>query len=119
MRIALTGEHASSLAAQGGVDAGGQHACVAHVARSLARSWMVGDIRIDVEAGHRAGCRGALLDVGRETPWPFTPLRRPVHRAKDLFDAARFILGSEDMAWNTGPAPMGVVATAQTMEVAP
>lgn len=63
----------------------------------LARSWMVGDILNDVEAGQRAGCRGLLLDVGHETLWQFTPQRRPHHRAKDLWDAARHILGSDDM----------------------
>jgi histidinol-phosphate phosphatase family protein len=67
----------------------------------LARSWMVGDILNDVEAGHRAGCRTVLLDVGHETLWRFTPQRRPQHRAKDLLDAARFILGSEDMSIQT------------------
>jgi histidinol-phosphate phosphatase family protein len=66
----------------------------------LARSWMVGDILNDVEAGHRAGCRGVLLDVGHETLWQLTPPRRPHHRAKDLWDAARFILGSDDMSNN-------------------
>ncbi|NML13544.1 D-glycero-alpha-D-manno-heptose-1,7-bisphosphate 7-phosphatase [Azohydromonas caseinilytica] len=67
----------------------------------LARSWMVGDILNDVEAGQRAGCRGLLLDVGHETLWQFTPLRRPRHRAKDLHDAARFILENDDMSFAT------------------
>ena len=69
----------------------------AELGLDLARSWMVGDILNDVEAGHRAGCRGLLLDVGHETLWQFTPQRRPHHRAKDLWDAARHILGSDDM----------------------
>ena len=30
----------------------------------LARSWMVGDKAIDVEAGHRAGCRACLVRTG-------------------------------------------------------
>jgi len=38
LRIALISEHASPLAAIGGVDAGGQNIYVAHVARSLARA---------------------------------------------------------------------------------
>ncbi|WP_119154901.1 glycosyltransferase family 4 protein [Caldimonas tepidiphila] len=38
MRIALISEHASPLAALGGVDAGGQNLYVAHVARCLARA---------------------------------------------------------------------------------
>lgn len=58
----------------------------------LARSWMVGDILDDIEAGHRAGCRTVLLDVGNETVWRVTPERTPEHRATDLLDAARFIV---------------------------
>ncbi len=30
----------------------------------LARSWMVGDKALDVEAGHRAGCRACLVRTG-------------------------------------------------------
>lgn len=30
----------------------------------LARSWMVGDKTIDIEAGHRAGCRAILVRTG-------------------------------------------------------
>lgn len=30
----------------------------------LSQSWMVGDNMSDVEAGHRAGCRSVLLNVG-------------------------------------------------------
>ncbi len=30
----------------------------------LARSWMVGDKDIDIEAGHRAGCRACLVRTG-------------------------------------------------------
>lgn len=43
----------------------------------LARSWMVGDILDDVEAGHRAGCRSILLDSGGETVWRRSPMREP------------------------------------------
>jgi D-glycero-D-manno-heptose 1,7-bisphosphate phosphatase len=32
----------------------------------LTRSWMIGDILDDVEAGNRAGCRTALVDLGTE-----------------------------------------------------
>jgi len=64
----------------------------------LARSWMVGDILDDVEAGRRAGCRSVLLDVGNETIWRMSPLREPTHRATDLLDAARFIVAAEQDA---------------------
>jgi histidinol-phosphate phosphatase family protein len=57
-----------------------------------ARSWMVGDILDDVEAGRRAGCRTVLLDVGGETVWHWTPLREPHARCATLLDAARWIL---------------------------
>ena len=43
----------------------------------LGRSWMVGDILDDVEAGHRAGARGLLFDSGGETEWRRSPLREP------------------------------------------
>lgn len=48
----------------------------------LQRSWFVGDILDDIEAGHRAGCRAVLIDNGNETLWQRgrcasrTPLRR-------------------------------------------
>lgn len=58
----------------------------------LRRSWLIGDILDDVEAGHRAGCRSVLLDVGNETIWRMSPLRRPEARCVDLLEAARFIL---------------------------
>jgi histidinol-phosphate phosphatase family protein len=85
----------------------------------LARSWMVGDILNDVEAGYRAGCRGVLLDVGHETLWQFTPLRRPAHRAKDLLDVAGFILGSKDMAGDTQQAALDAADTQRALELAP
>lgn len=43
----------------------------------LSRSWMVGDLLDDVEAGHRAGAAGWLLDTGGETAWRRSPLREP------------------------------------------
>lgn len=59
----------------------------------LARSWMVGDILHDVEAGHRAGCRAVLIDNGNETEWDLTGLRRPDFFAADLAEAAALICG--------------------------
>ena len=59
---------------------------------ALDRSWMIGDILDDVEAGCVAGCRTVLLDVGNETVWRDSPRRRPTLRARTLFDAAREIV---------------------------
>jgi histidinol-phosphate phosphatase family protein len=64
----------------------------------LPRSWMIGDILDDVEAGRRAGCRSVLLDVGNETEWRLSPLREPQHRAADLLDAARHIVAQDHAA---------------------
>jgi D,D-heptose 1,7-bisphosphate phosphatase len=55
----------------------------------LARSWMVGDILNDVEAGRRAGCRTVLIDNGNETEWLRAPLRTPDISVPDLLSAAR------------------------------
>jgi histidinol-phosphate phosphatase family protein len=60
----------------------------------LGRSWMIGDILDDVEAGRRAGCRTILLDNGHETLWQLTPERIPDRLARDLADAARIITSS-------------------------
>ncbi|MEI2415160.1 HAD family hydrolase [Orrella sp. JC864] len=54
----------------------------------LPRSWMVGDILDDVEAGHRAGCRAILVDTGGETQWRDGPLRRPEHHCRSFGQAA-------------------------------
>jgi D-glycero-D-manno-heptose 1,7-bisphosphate phosphatase len=64
----------------------------------LANSWMVGDILDDVEAGHRAGCRSVLLDVGNETEWLASPLRHPDITARDLLEAARAIVAADELA---------------------
>ncbi|MFB3739729.1 MAG: D-glycero-alpha-D-manno-heptose-1,7-bisphosphate 7-phosphatase [Candidatus Velamenicoccus archaeovorus] len=58
----------------------------------LRRSWAVGDILDDVEAGHLAGCRAALVDTGGETEWRIGPEREPDLIAKDLLEAARAIV---------------------------
>jgi D-glycero-D-manno-heptose 1,7-bisphosphate phosphatase len=61
----------------------------------LGRSWMVGDILDDVEAGRRAGCRTVMLDVGHETEWRLSDQRLPHFGVADLAEAADVIL-SED-----------------------
>ncbi|MCO5099442.1 MAG: HAD-IIIA family hydrolase [Burkholderiaceae bacterium] len=57
----------------------------------LRRSWMIGDILDDVEAGKRAGCRTVLVCNGNETEWRDGPLRRPDHRVRNLAEAAVLI----------------------------
>jgi len=57
----------------------------------LARSWMIGDILDDVEAGKRAGCRAVLIDNGNETEWVPGPYRTPELTANDLLAAAQAI----------------------------
>jgi histidinol-phosphate phosphatase family protein len=61
-------------------------------ALDLARSWMLGDILDDVEAGHRAGCRSILVDVGNETQWRISALRLPEFRCQSLLDAAHHVI---------------------------
>lgn len=61
----------------------------------LARSWFVGDLLDDVEAGRSAGCRTVLIDNGNETEWVLTPGRRPHQVATDLRDAAGRIVEAD------------------------
>ncbi|QEH34775.1 D-glycero-beta-D-manno-heptose-1,7-bisphosphate 7-phosphatase [Aquisphaera giovannonii] len=67
----------------------------------LGRSWFLGDILDDVEAGRRAGCRTALIANGNETEWERSPLRWPDVVARDLAEAARLITAAPD----AGPRP--------------
>ena len=62
----------------------------------LERSWFVGDILDDVEAGRLAGCRTVLIDNGNETEWVLTPARQPHHRVSDLSEAAKLIVENRD-----------------------
>ncbi len=58
----------------------------------LGRSWFVGDILDDIEAGRRAGCRTILVDNGGETEWrQDRPERIPDHVVADLHEAALHI----------------------------
>ncbi|MBS1189735.1 MAG: heptose phosphatase [Rhodocyclaceae bacterium] len=69
----------------------------------LARSWLIGDILDDVEAGRRAGCRTVLLDVGSETEWESGPWRQPDGVAASLTAAAEHIAAAppipESLPW--------------------
>ncbi|MGF1538798.1 MAG: D-glycero-alpha-D-manno-heptose-1,7-bisphosphate 7-phosphatase [Elainellaceae cyanobacterium] len=65
----------------------------------LARSWFIGDILNDVEAGNRAGCRTILIDNGNETEWDMSiPERQYTHSAKDLAQAANLIISTTSYA---------------------
>jgi histidinol-phosphate phosphatase family protein len=64
---------------------------------TLERSWMVGDILDDVEAGRRAGCRTLLVDNGNETEWQLSEARRPDHVVSDLRQAAAVILAGLEL----------------------
>lgn len=57
----------------------------------LRRSWMVGDILDDIEAGNRAGCRTVLLANGGETQWILDRHRIPTLVSRDLEQASRRI----------------------------
>jgi histidinol-phosphate phosphatase family protein len=61
----------------------------------LRRSWMVGDILDDIEAGRRSGCRTVLIDNGNETQWEWSAQRRPDHVAGNLLQASRLILEAQ------------------------
>lgn len=67
----------------------------------LSRSWMIGDILNDVEAGRRAGCRSALIDNGNETEWKMSAQRTPHMSAPDLYTAATMI-AAFDSAYKLG-----------------
>lgn len=59
---------------------------------NLARSWFIGDILDDVEAGRRAGCRTILVDNGGETEWrQDIPERRPDAVVGEFQEAARCV----------------------------
>jgi D-glycero-D-manno-heptose 1,7-bisphosphate phosphatase len=62
----------------------------------LGRSWFIGDILDDCEAGNRAGCRTILVDLGTEGP-PAAPLRRPDFVARDTRHALGLIRASEGL----------------------
>lgn len=61
---------------------------------ALARSWYIGDVLADVEAGNRAGCRTVLVDLGTE-PRPGEAICTPTFVARNLPHAARLILAAD------------------------
>lgn len=56
------------------------------------KSWMIGDILNDVEAGNRAGCKTVLVDNGNETEWEAGEYRTPTYLAMTFSKAAQFII---------------------------
>jgi D-glycero-D-manno-heptose 1,7-bisphosphate phosphatase len=60
----------------------------------LRRSWFIGDILDDVEAGNRAGCRTVLVDLGTEPP-PATPLRTPHAVGRSTVHALAIVAAAE------------------------
>jgi D-glycero-D-manno-heptose 1,7-bisphosphate phosphatase len=62
----------------------------------LRRSWFLGDILDDVEAGTRAGCRTVLVDVGTEA-LPSHQIRQPDFVARDTVHALRIVQAVEQV----------------------
>lgn len=58
----------------------------------LLRSWMIGDILDDVEAGKSVGCKTILLNNGNETEWVLYENRKPNFIVNNLKEAAELIL---------------------------
>jgi D-glycero-D-manno-heptose 1,7-bisphosphate phosphatase len=63
----------------------------------LERSWLVGDILADVEAGNRALCRTVLVDLGTEGR-PDAPIRMPDIIARSTRHALDAIAAAEQLA---------------------
>jgi D-glycero-D-manno-heptose 1,7-bisphosphate phosphatase len=61
----------------------------------LARSWMIGDLLDDVEAGHRAGCRAILVNGAGEPHGEPGPHRVPDAMVSRFDLAVRFILDAD------------------------
>lgn len=58
------------------------------------KSWMIGDILNDIEAGRRAGCRTILVDRGNETEWRLSPDRCPHFTVSTFLDATERMISS-------------------------
>lgn len=69
----------------------------------LARSWLVGDILDDVEAGNRVGCKTILVDLGTES-LPTASERWPRFVSPDTLHALQIIRSVEHL--EGGPAPV-------------
>ena len=58
----------------------------------LTRSWLIGDVLDDIEAGNRASCQTVLVHTGNETERRLGLHRQPQHLAHSLREATRQIL---------------------------
>ena len=58
----------------------------------LSKSWMIGDILNDVEAGRMSDCRTILIDNGNETEWIWNRERMPHFIANNLKAASEIIM---------------------------
>jgi D-glycero-D-manno-heptose 1,7-bisphosphate phosphatase len=65
----------------------------------LSKSWMIGDILHDVEAGNMAGCKTILIDNGNETEWELNVNRKPTVIVKNIEEAASILLEKELETW--------------------
>jgi phosphoglycolate phosphatase-like HAD superfamily hydrolase len=63
----------------------------------LTKSWMIGDILHDVEAGNRAGCKTILLDNGHETEWELSEMRKPMAIVSTFDEAVSIILNQREL----------------------
>lgn len=63
----------------------------------LSRSWFLGDILDDVEAGNRAGTRTVLVDLGTESP-PDRAMRQPSYVARDTAHALAIVRAVEGLS---------------------
>lgn len=68
----------------------------------LSRSWLIGDILDDIEAGRRSGCRTVLIDNGNETQWRTGKEREPDAVAGNLASAARTICLARSLCSTAG-----------------
>ena len=62
------------------------------------RSWMIGDILHDVEAGSRAGCKTILLNNGHETEWLGGKHRTPTAIVSSFQEAVKVISHQHQLA---------------------
>jgi D-glycero-D-manno-heptose 1,7-bisphosphate phosphatase len=74
----------------------------------LSRSWFVGDILDDVEAGNRAGCRTVLVDLGTEQT-PTTAMRCPTYISRSTRQALQMIRATESSSGIAAQPRKGIV----------